>query len=564
MNKIAKTIGCVALAAVMGVSLAGCGGYKPKETQGITDKYIYVGNTAATTGAYATVGEPFNYGLNAALYAYNSKGGFGEKGLQVVLKHYDDEYDGAKGSTYTEKLVESDKVFALVGHYGTNTVGATLDYVKKIGIPTVYAVTGISDLYDANAQGKNGCVYPVQPIYDTEGEVLLARAISTEYGLGGTKIGVISTTDDAGVGMLRGIERQYAKFTAQQKQQYPLTKVSGDIAATDFSAQIGTLKEANVDVVILATGGTALSNIMASMSNANLNAKCITSYINASAEVLGDLATKGYINNSTRQMYTTAWVDTTNYDETYNGNALTAPVAGWTRYSSTSEPAEAIRNEAGDIALGECYIVATGENTYDYYYKNTTGVWYKATKLAEAPDVSGFGEPTVPKNNLGNVFLYNESWMDASTGDFYTHIWAAFSEDYFEFYDAIVAYNATQGHIADAYTYNVGNSYAIAGYIAGRTFLQGLERVDESGKALNWTNYREALESAPVKVAMGGTVDFANGQRVGVQDLGLNSVVYQDAVGEDPSDPTYKPAGYTLTVEDVIRPLNEIWTGIVE
>ena len=44
--------------------------------QGVTADKILIGNTAATTGAFATVGVPFNAGLEAALKEYNDAGGF--------------------------------------------------------------------------------------------------------------------------------------------------------------------------------------------------------------------------------------------------------------------------------------------------------------------------------------------------------------------------------------------------------------------------------------------------------------------------------------------------------
>ena len=53
------------------------GAYTPfVDVQGVDDSTIYVGNTAATTGSYATVGVPFNAGLEAAFKAYNDNGGF--------------------------------------------------------------------------------------------------------------------------------------------------------------------------------------------------------------------------------------------------------------------------------------------------------------------------------------------------------------------------------------------------------------------------------------------------------------------------------------------------------
>ena len=183
-------------------------GYAPfVAVQGVDDTTILVGNTAATTGAFATVGIPFNAGMEAAFMAYNLAGGFDGRSIQLI--HYDDGFDAAQGLTYTQTLVETDHVFAIVGHFGTNTVGATLDYLKQMGIPMVYAATGIAELYQEGATGNDKVIYPVQPIYNSEGRVLLARALAPVeggMGLGGTKIGVISTTDDAGVGLLYGVQ----------------------------------------------------------------------------------------------------------------------------------------------------------------------------------------------------------------------------------------------------------------------------------------------------------------------------------------------------------------------
>ncbi len=48
-----------------------------------------------------------------------------------------------KGIAAFEKFYYDDKVFAIVGHFGTPVVAATLDEMKEIGIPTVYYATGI-------------------------------------------------------------------------------------------------------------------------------------------------------------------------------------------------------------------------------------------------------------------------------------------------------------------------------------------------------------------------------------------------------------------------------------
>ena len=145
-----------------------------KAAQGIdTENHvIHVGNTAATSGAFAAVGVPFNYAQEAYFWYFTTqtegyKDADGNK-YTIEMHHYDDGFDGVKGKTYTQKLVEEDKVFALVGHFGSNTVGATVDYIEEQGIPMVYGVCGVSDLYNTE---KN--IMTVQPIYDTEGQSMV-------------------------------------------------------------------------------------------------------------------------------------------------------------------------------------------------------------------------------------------------------------------------------------------------------------------------------------------------------------------------------------------------------
>ena len=358
-------------------------GYAPfVDVQGVDDTTIYVGNTAATTGSYATVGVPFNAGMEAAFKAYNDAGGF--QGKKIELIHYDDGFDAAQGLTYTKTLVETDKVFAIVGHFGTNTVAATLDYLKEKGIPMVYAATGIEDLYQEGATGNDKVIYPVQPIYNSEGRVLLARAVAPTdngVGLGGTKIGVVATTDDAGSGLVYGVKKQAETLDVEIVYQ------DVDAAATDYSAAVNVLKNNGCDVVI------------ACMNQAPL----------ASAVTLGAFVENGSV-TADRRVYSTAWLDTS----TEEGMA-----------------------------------------------------------------------------------------------------------DYMTFYGAMSAWELENGGTGNDYALN---SYAMAGYIAGDIFIQALKALDESGLELNWANFNDIMEATEFKLPMGGTISFANGDRLAVTSLALNTI----------------------------------------
>ena len=402
--------------------------------QGVTDTEILIGNTATTAGAYAGVGVPFNAGLNAALKAYNDAGGFNGKSVRLI--NYNDDFDAANGMTYTQKLVEDDKVFALVGHFGTPTVGATLDYIKEKGVPMVYAATGISPLYQEGATGNDAVVFSVQPIYNTEGRVLLARALaSTEngIGLGGTKIGVIATTADDGEGLKAGVMRQ------AQETDVEIVYQDVDPASTDYSAAVNVLKNAGCDVVILCSNQIPMANMMTAMRDANYNAKVITSYANASAATLGDLVANGAV-TADRPIYATAWLDTS--------------------------------TEAG---------------------------------LA----------------------------------------------DYMEFAEVQMAWEAAEGIPADQ-SYAL-NSYAMAGYVAAKTFIHGLDQVKAMGLELTWENYVKAMENAPMHVPMGGEISFANGDRLGIAALALNTISLE---------PNAETGMYELQVVSPIMGLDEVWSHV--
>ena len=446
MKNTLKTLLALVLVASMAFSMIGCsiifgdngnGNEIPQgPAQGVdTENHvIHIGNTAATSGAFAAVGVPFNYAQEAYLWYFENKlGGYtdaeGNK-YSFEFHHYDDEFNGVTGSNYTKKLVEEDKVFALVGHFGSNTVSATVEYLEEKGIPMVYGVCGVSDLYNTE---KN--ILTVQPIYDTEGQSMVATAFASVAagGLGATKLGVISTTDEAGKGMLNGIKIEVNKLNKGSVTVYQ----EADAAATDFGAQVTALKTAGCDVVIIAANQAPFVNIANAFVAAQYdNVKLLTSYVSANAATMGGLVLSGAI-SATREVYAGAWLVT--------GSVPAPEFKGW--------------------------------NDFVEYVKVMT----EYDKAHNVPLL------TAADATYGAFIAY---W-------FGTEEWAA---------DGVSAYFL--------------NSYAMAGYVSANVFCQGLSRMN--GKVLTWDAFIAAMESAPINVPMGNSVNYANGQRVGIDSLAVN------------------------------------------
>ena len=444
MKRTLTLVVALALVATMLLTLVSCGDNETA-AQGVdTENHvIHVGNTAATTGAFATVGVPFNYAQEAYFWYFtNHMGGYKDADgnlYTIELKHYDDGFDGTKGKTYTQKLVEEDKVFALVGHFGTNTVGATVEYITEQGIPMVYGVCGVSDLYNTDRN-----IMTVQPIYDTEGQSMVATAFAPVEagGLGATKLGVISTTDDAGKGMLNGIKIEVERLGKGDVVTY----AEGSASATDYAAQVTALKNAGCDVVIIAANQAPFMNIAKAFVGAQYdNVKILTSYVSANSATMGALLADGAI-SETRSIYAGAWLVT--------GSVPDTSFKGWNDFVE----------------------------------------FVKVVSLYD----QAMGNPVLK--------LDDASWGGLLTLYFGDQEWAQ-----------------------NGVSANFLNSYAMAGYVSANVFCQGLSRM--SGETLTWEAFIDAMESAPMNIPMGQSVDYANGKRVGIDSLAVNVYTVENAAG---------------------------------
>lgn len=267
-----KIISLLAVTTLLVGTLTGCNKtVKEQQAQGVTDKEIVVGNSAATSGAYAPVGVPFNAGIEAYFKMINDGGGV--NGRKIVFKHTDDEFDPVKGKAALTKLIEDDKVFAIVGHFGTPVVGATLEDLKTAGIPAVYFATGIGQLYNDKAIGKDRGIFPVQPIYKTEGQIMVARAVGD---FKAKKLGVIYTSDDAGKDLLWGAETKAKELGVEVVTQQVAA------GATDVSAAVTAIKNANVDFVVVAAIQATFPTIVKELAAQGVNKDVITTYVNVS------------------------------------------------------------------------------------------------------------------------------------------------------------------------------------------------------------------------------------------------------------------------------------------
>jgi branched-chain amino acid transport system substrate-binding protein len=107
---------------------------------GVSSDRILFGQAAALSGPSSALGQGMREGILAAFAEINAKGGI--HGRRLELTSRDDGYDPDRSVAQTVKLIEEDRVFALIGAVGTPTTTATVPIAKARSVPVIGPFTG--------------------------------------------------------------------------------------------------------------------------------------------------------------------------------------------------------------------------------------------------------------------------------------------------------------------------------------------------------------------------------------------------------------------------------------
>jgi ABC-type branched-subunit amino acid transport system substrate-binding protein len=439
MKRSKVIINCAA--ALLAFAVVSCGGGK-KTTE---NAVIHIGASICSEGAYAAVGVPYGNFYKAYVDYINQAPEYKDllKGRTLKYTIYDDKGDGAAGKTYIERLINDDKVNALVGILGTWNVVAAQSVLETSGVPAVYFGTGSSAQMYEPAVGKQRYLMGVQPLYKTEGRLMYLRALTSFDDV--KSIGVVYSTADDGTSLRAGIEAQAAADTRANKPTLIFQSISSSDAAS-ITSQIVAVQDCDV---IIAAGNQAYFKAIYSAAYSNSRARpkpVITTYVNIAPTNIPPEAT----NADAGTIYGAAWVVFTEVD---------------------SNSPEALRRQA------------------DY-------------------------------EEFGKIVDQDTKYIPASE--------------------------------KAAYKFN---AYAMSSYIAVKAFLVGIQRLNDSGKPFTSENYLEAMESARVPIAISGGVNYANGNRIGLDSLSF--VKYVAAEGSNnPAEGYFVDVDPMASIDELLASLS--------
>ena len=110
------------------------------ETQGVSADTVIVGSHADLSGPLASWGVPANNGARMRFEEANAAGGI--HGRKIDFKVEDTQYQVPLAVRATNRLVQRDKVFAILLGTGTAQALASYEITDKLGIPNVFPLSG--------------------------------------------------------------------------------------------------------------------------------------------------------------------------------------------------------------------------------------------------------------------------------------------------------------------------------------------------------------------------------------------------------------------------------------
>ncbi len=251
---------------------------------------IKIGTTGAMTGPYSEYGTGMRKAAELAIDMWNAKGGL--LGRQIKLVVMDDQLKADVAALNVKRLIEEEKVVAIIGPSGSGPMLATVPLTEAKGVPhmNVMAQTPAIQYPKGYASPPRRNVFSVAIPNDAEAQNLIKFAWKTKSW---KKIGIIHESTGYG----KTAADLMAEYMEKELKAKPVDREQYDQKDTDFTAQLARLKSAGADVIISVGLGSDNATIRKDMNRLRITAPLLGSagvitvqYTN----LLGDLAIGTY------------------------------------------------------------------------------------------------------------------------------------------------------------------------------------------------------------------------------------------------------------------------------
>jgi len=211
--------------------LAGCGASSTDQNE------IKIGTVFELTGGTSALGQATLDGIKLAVKEANEKGGV--LGKKIVLINEDNKSEAAEGTNAARKLVEQDKVTAILGSVASSSVLAAAPIAQAAGIPWVAATATnpkVTEIGDS--------VFRVCFIDPFQGEV--AAKFATDKLKAKKAAILIDMTSDYSKGLTEAFKEGFAKAGGKIVAEEAYSQKD-----TDFNAQLTKIRASQPDIIFV-------------------------------------------------------------------------------------------------------------------------------------------------------------------------------------------------------------------------------------------------------------------------------------------------------------------------
>jgi branched-chain amino acid transport system substrate-binding protein len=271
--------------------------------RGVYPDKVVIGTFQALSGPYAIIGQGMSKGMKAYFNWVNDNGGIHGRKIELIIA--DDQLNPSKTVVEVKRLVEQDKVFAIVGGLGTYGCLAVMDYLNENQVPFVYQGAGVSALVEPPKK----YIFGVQPDYTLEGQLIAKFLVEN---MNKKKIAVLYMNNDIGKEGSQAIKKRLDKYSLKPSLEIPYNP-----AETDYSPFMAKLLSTNPDSIVIYGLITDTLRWIKTIRDYGLDTTIVTIYPNADPALvsLGGKYVEGVI--------LTGWVpiptkDNPDYTKDYN------------------------------------------------------------------------------------------------------------------------------------------------------------------------------------------------------------------------------------------------------
>jgi branched-chain amino acid transport system substrate-binding protein len=224
---------------LVAASLAMAAGAAQAQSQGVSKTELVVGSIQDLSGPIAGFGKQIRLGMMLRVDEINEQGGINGRKLKLLIE--DSAYDPKKAVLAAQKLVNQDKIFAMLGHLGTAQNNAAMPVQFEKNVINFFPVTAAREMFDPFHRLK----YAFAATYFDQMRSTLPGLVKEK---GAKKVCAIYQDDEFGLEVLRGAEAGLKTINMELVE-----KTSYKRGATDFSSQVARMKAAECDLVVMGT-----------------------------------------------------------------------------------------------------------------------------------------------------------------------------------------------------------------------------------------------------------------------------------------------------------------------